>query len=76
MDPAVLSQFNAGWASHAQSLAINAQHDSRALTAAIAGNLVRADDASLFASLNTGARTPTTIEHIPYPGYSYPAKQA
>ncbi len=75
MDPSVLAQFNAGWASHAQTLAINSQHDSRALTAAIAVSLVQADDPVMYAGMNVAARTPTTIEHVPYPGFSYPAQQ-
>ena len=75
MDPTVLQQYNAGWAAHAQTLAINSQHDGRALGAAIWSSLIQADDPVTHAGMNTSARTPTTIEHPPYPGYSYPAQQ-
>lgn len=75
MDPTVLQQFNAaqanfaqGWASHAQSMAINAQHDSRAMTAAVTAALLTADDPQTYAGMNVAARTPTTLEHPLYPG--------
>lgn len=41
--------------------------DSRALGGALAGQLLRSDNSSEYANLNTAVRTPTTIEHIPYP---------
>lgn len=68
MDPTVLQQFNAGWGAHAQSLAINAQHDGRALGAAIWASMIQADDPTTYAGMNVAARVPTTLEHPLYPG--------
>lgn len=76
MDPTVLQQFNAGWAAHAQGLAIRAEQDNRGLTAAIAASLIQANDPVQYAGMNVASRVPTTLEHIPYPGYSYPPTQA
>ena len=41
--------------------------DSRALGGALAGTLLRSDNSSEYANLNTAVRTPSTIEHVPYP---------
>lgn len=41
--------------------------DSRALGGALAGALLRSDNSSEYANLNTAIRTPSTVEHIPYP---------
>lgn len=75
MDPSVLQQFNAaqanfaqGWAAHAQALAINASHDNRLLTAAVASALLQADDPQTYAGMNVSARVPSTLEHPLYPG--------
>lgn len=75
MDPSVLQQLNAGWGIAAQRVSNNAEHDGRALGAAIWQSMIRADDGMGMATLNVAARTPTTLEHPPYPGYSYPAQQ-
>lgn len=47
--------------------------DSRAIGAAVAGGLIRSDNSDAYANLNAGVRTPTTIEHIPYPGATNPS---
>lgn len=41
--------------------------DGRALGGALAGGLLRSDNSSEYANLNTAIRTPNTIEHVPYP---------
>lgn len=76
MDPSVLQQLNAGWGIAAQRVSNNAEHDGRALGAAIWASMIQSNDPASFALQNTAARTPTTLEHPPYPGYSYPAQQS
>ena len=76
MDPTVLQQMNARWGFLASQAATNAEHDGRALGCGIWQTMVQAGDPGSFALQNTAARTPTTLEHPPYPGFSYPAKQA
>lgn len=68
MDPSVLSQLNSGWGMMIQNAQVNAQHDGRALGAAIWASMIRADNGMAMADLNVAARTPTTLEHPLYPG--------
>lgn len=68
MDPTVLQQFNAGWGAHAQHMAQQANHDARALGAAIWKSMLTSDDPETSMGFNTAARIPTTLEHPLYPG--------
>lgn len=76
MDPSVQQSINTGWALAAQRLSENAETDRRSLGTATAIAMLGANDPIQYAGFNVAARTPTTIEHVPYPGYTYPAPPA
>ncbi len=75
MDPTIQQQMNTAWALAAQRVSNNAEHDGRALGAAIWQSMIEVNDPVTFAGQNIAARVPTTLEHPPYPGYSYPPAQ-